>query len=182
VAEAAHPLRQSFSLPRLMSPGAPAPPVVTAPPANHSTTDVCLDLQPTVAAHVEETTSVETLTPELQLAVAFELLHRFNMAKKSRSLSAEELDLIDFLVAQVALLSSSLEVACDAVVAESLAIPLVASEAMESGIVASSTTPPRSWMHRLSSSGRRLPLWWPWSCRPLASWSPSRRGLRTSLP
>jgi hypothetical protein len=41
---------------------------------------------------------------------------------------------------------------------------------------------PWSWMYQLSSSGRQLPLWWPWSCRPLTSWSPSRRSHLTSLP
>jgi hypothetical protein len=79
------------------------------------------------ATNIEESTSVEVLTPELQLAIAYELLHNFDMAEKNMSLSMEELDLIEFLVAQVVLLSSSLavEVTCEAVVAESLTRPSV---------------------------------------------------------
>jgi hypothetical protein len=79
--------------------------------------------------------SVEALTPELQLAVAFEVLHRLNMAEKNMSLSTEELDLVEFLVAQVALLISSLavevEVAGEAAIAESLAPPPVACEVVD---------------------------------------------------
>jgi hypothetical protein len=37
-------------------------------------------------------------------------------------------------------------------------------------------------MRRLPSSGRQLSLQWPWGCRPLASWSPSRQSHLTSLP
>jgi hypothetical protein len=69
----------------------------------HTTSSVSLvpmDLQPAVAvAHVGEVSSVEALTPELQLAISFELLHRFDMAEKNMSLSMEELDLIELLVA-----------------------------------------------------------------------------------
>jgi hypothetical protein len=60
---------------------------------------------------------VEALTPELQLAIAFEVLHRLKMAVKSRLLSTEELDLIEFLLTLVASLSSSL--ACKAAAVES---------------------------------------------------------------
>jgi hypothetical protein len=95
-----------------------ARPVDTTPPASHPTVEVRLDLQPTTTAHIEEAARAEVLTLELQLAVAFELLHHFNMVKKSRSLSTEELDLIEFLVTQVASLSSSLAV--EAVIVESL--------------------------------------------------------------
>jgi hypothetical protein len=54
------------------------------------------------------------------------------MAEKSRSLSVEELDLVEFLVAQVASLSSSLtvEMTCEATIAVSPA-PLLACEAMD---------------------------------------------------
>jgi hypothetical protein len=66
------------------------------------------------------------------------------MVEKSRSLSAEELDLIVFLVAS---LSSSLamEEACDAIVVEPHPLPLVTCEAVElqSDIVALSPPPPR---------------------------------------
>jgi hypothetical protein len=66
-----------------------------------------LDPQPDDATRIEEPALVETLTPELQLVVAFEVLHRLDMAEKSRSLFIEELDLIEFLVTQDALLRSS---------------------------------------------------------------------------
>jgi hypothetical protein len=46
---------------------------------------VSLDPQPDAAAHVEAPASNEALTPELQLAVAFEVLHRLTLAAKSRS-------------------------------------------------------------------------------------------------
>jgi hypothetical protein len=95
-----------------------ARPVDTTPPASHPTAEVRLDLQPTTTAHIEEAARAEVLTLELQLAVAFELLHHFNMVKKSRSLSTEELDLVEFLVTQVASLSPSLAV--EAVIVESL--------------------------------------------------------------
>jgi hypothetical protein len=73
-------------------------------------------MQPDVAAHLEEPASGEVFSPELQLVVAFEVLHRLRMVEKSRSLSVEELDLIKFLVVQFALLSSSpmVEVVCEA--------------------------------------------------------------------
>jgi hypothetical protein len=59
------------------------------------------------------------------------------------SLSVKELDLIEFLVAQVAFLSFSLEMeeACEVVVAEPHALSLVACKAVESDIVSSSATP-----------------------------------------
>jgi hypothetical protein len=55
------------------------------------------------------------------------------MAEKSKSLSVEELDLVEFLVAQVASLSSSLtvEMTCEATIAVSPAPPLLACEAMD---------------------------------------------------
>jgi hypothetical protein len=65
-------------------------------------------VQPAATVHVEESEPVEALTPELQFAIAFEVLHRLKMAVKSRLLSVEELDLIKFLIAQVVSLSSSL--------------------------------------------------------------------------
>jgi hypothetical protein len=60
------------------------------------------------------------------LAIAFEVHHRLKVAAKSRLLSVEELDLIEFLVAQVASLSSSL--ACKAATAESSTSPPLARE------------------------------------------------------
>jgi hypothetical protein len=107
---------------------------------------VSLDLQPTAAAHIEEPASVVALTLELHLAIAFELLHRFDMAEKNTSLSMEVFDLIEFLVAQVASLSSFLavEVACEAIIAESSTLPPVACKAMDlqSVIIISLATPP----------------------------------------
>jgi hypothetical protein len=49
------------------------------------------------------------------------------------SLSTEELDLVEFLVTQVASLSSSLavEMTCDVVIAMSTALPLLAHEAVD---------------------------------------------------
>jgi hypothetical protein len=75
------------------------------------------------------------------------LLHCFNMGEKNRSMPVEKLDLIEFLVAQVALLCSSLavELACKIVVTESLALPLVPCEVMELQsdiVVVSFGTPP----------------------------------------
>jgi hypothetical protein len=79
--------------------------------------------------------SVKALTPKLQLVVAFEVLHRLNMSEKNMSLSIEELDLVEFLVARVALLISSLavevEVVGEAAIAESLAPPPVACEVVD---------------------------------------------------
>jgi hypothetical protein len=76
-----------------------------------------IDLQPDIVVHSEETTLDEVLTPELQLVVAFEVLHHLDMAEKSRSLSAEELDLVEFLVAQVASLSSlAMEMTCESTI------------------------------------------------------------------
>jgi hypothetical protein len=66
------------------------------------------------------------------LDVAFKVLHHFNMAEKNMLLSAEELDLVEFLVAQVASLSCCLavkvEVVGEAAIAEALAPPSVACE------------------------------------------------------
>jgi hypothetical protein len=55
------------------------------------------------------------------------------MAEKSMSLSAEELDLVEFLVTQVASLSSSLavEMTCDVVIDVSTALPPLAREAVD---------------------------------------------------
>jgi hypothetical protein len=77
------------------------------------------------------------------LAVAFELLHPFKLAEQNRSLFVKELDLIKFLVAQVTLLSFSVEMeeACEAIVAEPHALSPVACEVMVSDIVSSSATP-----------------------------------------
>jgi hypothetical protein len=102
-------------------------------------------------------------------------------------LSVKELDLVDFLVTQVASLSSSLAevVACEAAITVSRTPPLVGGEVMDlqSNLVVS--PPPlglmRSWMLWLSSSGHRPPLWWPWSFRPLALGSASRQSCLTSL-
>jgi hypothetical protein len=104
----------------------PAPlarPIDVAHPSSQSPIVVSSDLQPAIAAHVEESEPVEPLTLELQLAITFEVLHRLKMAAKSRLLSVEELDLIEFLVAS---LSSSL--ACKTATAELPTPPLVARE------------------------------------------------------
>jgi hypothetical protein len=63
--------------------------------------DVSSDLQLVAATHVEEPVPVEALTLEHQLATAFKVLHCLDMAEKSRSLSKEELDLVEFLVAPI---------------------------------------------------------------------------------
>jgi hypothetical protein len=65
------------------------------------------------------------------------------MAVKSRSLSVEELDLIEFLADQVALLSSSLtvKVACEDVFAESSALPSEVKVAREDVAAISSVLP-----------------------------------------
>jgi hypothetical protein len=60
------------------------------------------------AVDIEDSPSIEVLALELQLAIAFEVLHRLGMAGRSRSLSMEELDLVEFLDTQVTMLSSSL--------------------------------------------------------------------------
>jgi hypothetical protein len=87
------------------------------PPATLSSADMTIDLQPDIVVHSEETTLDEVLTPELQLVVSFEVLHHLDMAEKSRSLSAEELDLVEFLVAQVASLSSlAMEMTCESTI------------------------------------------------------------------
>jgi hypothetical protein len=79
------------------------------------------------------------------LVVAFKVLHRLVLAEKSMSLSTEELDLVGFLVAQVASLSSSLVevVACKASIAVSSTPPPVAHEVMDlqPNLVASLATP-----------------------------------------
>jgi hypothetical protein len=49
------------------------------------------------AANVEDSRLVEVLALELQLAIAFEVLYRLGMAGRSRSLSMEELDLVEVL-------------------------------------------------------------------------------------
>jgi hypothetical protein len=75
--------------------------------------------------------------------VALEVLHHLNMAVKSRSLAVEELDLIEFLVDQVALLSSSLvrKVACEDVMAESSVLPSEVEVACEDVAVVSPALP-----------------------------------------
>jgi hypothetical protein len=105
---------------------------------------------------VEDSPSVEVLTPELQLAIAFEVLHRLYMAGWSRSLSMEELDLVEFLDTQVAMLSSSLAyeasitespmrtpVACQVVDLQSDLFAVVdALVAVAPDVVIGSSTPP----------------------------------------
>jgi hypothetical protein len=110
-----------------------APKHACPPPASPPPADMSLDLQPDVAAHIEEPTLDEVLSLDLQLAVAFEVLHHLRMAEKSRSLSTEELDLVEFLVAQVALLSSSLmvEVVCKAAITVSPVPPSSTCEVMD---------------------------------------------------
>lgn len=89
--------------------------------------------------------------------VGFELLHWFDMVEKSRPLSLEEINLIEFLVAPVAVLSSSLsvEVACNTVIVGLPTLPLVACEVvdLQSDIVILSATLRWSWMCWLSSLG-----------------------------
>jgi hypothetical protein len=78
------------------------------------------------------------------LAIAFKLLYRFDLAEKSMSLFVEELDLVEFLVAQVALLifSLAMEEACKGIIVELHDLSLVACEAVEllSDIVSSFAT------------------------------------------
>jgi hypothetical protein len=133
-------------------------------PISHAVANVKLDLQPTAIVPSEDPASDEALAPELQLEVAYEVLHCLNMVEKSRSLSVEELDLIEFLLDQVTLLSSSLvvevagedvgaessalplavEVTCEDVITESLALPPTVCEAVElqADIIVSQATPP----------------------------------------
>jgi hypothetical protein len=61
------------------------------------------------------------------------------MAEKNRSMYMEELDLIEFLVAHVASLSSfvAVEVACEVVVAESPTLPLVGMDLQSASVVSS---------------------------------------------
>jgi hypothetical protein len=104
------------------------------------------DPQPDTAVRGEEPTSDEVLNVELPLAVTFEVLHHVGMAAKSRSLSTEELDLVGFLVTQVASLSSSLvvEMTCEAAITVPLAPPPLAREVMDlqPGPVVSPAPPP----------------------------------------
>jgi hypothetical protein len=78
------------------------------------------------AVDINDSPSVEVFPLELQLVIAFEVLHRLDMAERSRSLSTIEFDLIEFLVTQVASLSSSL--ACETILTKSSTPPLVACE------------------------------------------------------
>jgi hypothetical protein len=95
------------------------------------------------ATDVEDSPSVEVLTLELQLAIAFKVLRRLGMARRSRTLSKEELDLVEFLDAQVTSLSSSL--AYKASIAESLLPTSVACQVID---LQSDPPPLRwSWMH-----------------------------------
>jgi hypothetical protein len=119
------------------------------------------------ATDINDSPSVEILPLELQLVVTFKVLHRLDIAERRMSLSTLELDLIEFLVAQVALLSSSL--ACEVVITESPAPPSVACEVadLQSDLVIPSVIPPRgcgcsSYHHWVMD-----PLWWPWSFIPL---------------
>jgi hypothetical protein len=77
-------------------PAPPTRPTNVAPPLSHPSVIVSSDPQPAAAAHVEEPELIEPLSPELQLTIAFEVLHHLEMAEKSRSLSAKELDLVSF--------------------------------------------------------------------------------------
>jgi hypothetical protein len=81
------------------------------------------------AANVEDSRLVEVLALELQLAIAFEVLYRLGMAGRSMSLSMEELDLVEFLDTQVAMLSSSL--AYEASITESPMPTLVACQVID---------------------------------------------------
>jgi hypothetical protein len=141
------PPRSPHALPAPPPGDASLPPMAPpCPPATLSSADMTFNLQPDVAVGDEEPASDEVLTPKLQLAIAFEVLHRLDMAEKSRSLSAEELDLVEFLVTQVASLSSSsvVELTCEVAIAVSLAPPLLAREAMnlQPGPVVSPSPPP----------------------------------------
>jgi hypothetical protein len=83
------------------------------------------------------------------------------MAKMSRSLSAEELDLVEFLVVEVASLSSSLvvevEVVGKPVIIDSSDLPSMAGDAVSlQPFPIVSPVPPF-----LRSLGRRCPLRWP---------------------
>jgi hypothetical protein len=116
-----------------------------------------LDVQP-VVAHVEESASVEPLSPELQMAVAFKVLQRLGMAEKSRSLSVEELDLVELLSSSLAV---EVEVTGKVVATELSDLPLMACEVVSLQPSPIDASPP--------------PLLWPWllrslSHRPLLRW------------
>jgi hypothetical protein len=131
------PLPASLHPPR--APGCPIDAV--SPPISPPSIDVSLDLQPTIDARIEEPAAVEALTPKLRLAIAIEVLHHPEMVEKSMSLSTEELDFFEFLVAQIASLSSSL--ACEDAIFESSSSPPVACEVMDlqSDLIVPSTNP-----------------------------------------
>jgi hypothetical protein len=114
VVKTAHPGHRSISLPRPWLMPDSNSLGCHPPPASLSSTDVSLDPHPDVAARIEEPTPVKAVTPELQLAVVFEVLHHLDLAKKRRLLSAQELDLV--------------EAACKAPIAESSTPPLLAHE------------------------------------------------------
>jgi hypothetical protein len=94
------------------------------------------------AAVVEDSPSVEVLTPELPLAIAFEVLHRLETVEMSMSLSKEALDLAEILVAHVISLSSSL--ACKMIIVESSLPHLMACEVvdLQSNLIVPPASPP----------------------------------------
>jgi hypothetical protein len=164
-------LFSSFGLPTLSpvgvglkSPGAPACPSVVPPPTSHAIVDLVLNPQFVADVFSEDPASDEKLAPELQLAVAYEVLHYLDMAEKSKfivcggtqphrvpprsSRFAELFSKVEVACEDVSAESSALpsvvEKTCEDVVAKSLALPLTVCEAMElqSDIVASPATPP----------------------------------------
>jgi hypothetical protein len=77
-------------------PGAPAHPInAVPPPLSHPSIVVSSDPQLVATTHVEEPASVEALTPELQLAIACEVLHHLEIAEPSAPplLTCEVVDL-----------------------------------------------------------------------------------------
>jgi hypothetical protein len=93
------------------------------------------------------------------LAIAFEVLRHLSLARRSKQLSTVELDLVEFLDTQVAMLSSSLSyevsitespmpnpVACQ-VIDLQLNLPAVvdAPVAVAPDVVVGSSTPPPLW-------------------------------------
>jgi hypothetical protein len=115
-------LAPSWSLPSIVGSSSSSWPGLSTPSPAHSSRQHRPSIKPSprhcefgpatrYAALVDEPEPIEAFTPELQLAITFKVLHHLEMAEKSRLLSTEELDLVQFLVAS---LSSSL--ACKAAI------------------------------------------------------------------
>jgi hypothetical protein len=78
---------------------------------------------------IDDSPTVEVLTQNSCWLSPFKVLHRLDMAERSKSLSRVELDLVEFLVAEVTLLSFSL--AYEAPFAESSVPTLVVCQVLD---------------------------------------------------